>query len=238
MKPGISSYVKTRHFETSLRLTQEYFYKHDVIDFGCADGLFLPSLAKYFNYVIGVDKNPSFIKIASKLCDKLCLNNVELICNDTLNINDVKARISTKKYHILYLLETLEHVGDKDNIYESKVDFLKEIFTLVDEQGIIVISVPKMVGMSFLIQRLGLKLLGMYREPISITNLVKASLFNDTTDLEKKWNGGHLGFNHEKLERHLRNEFLILEKKDIFFQVVYVIRKRTSTTSYIRRTIR
>ena len=227
LKPGIVSYFKTRHFETSLRLTKEYFYKYNVIDFGCADGPFLPSLSKYFNHVVGIDKKPIYIKIASKLCDKLCLNNVQLICNNSLNINDMKSLISTKKYHILFLLEILEHVGDKDSIYESKIDFLKELFTLIDEKGFIVIAVPRMVGIPFLIQRVGLSLLDLHRQQISITNLVKASLFNDTTELEKEWDGDHLGFNNKKLERYLRNEFHILMKKDLFFRVIYVIRKHT-----------
>src|SRR5580693_4791377 len=46
---GISSYIKTGHFETVLQLTKEYFHKCNVIDFGCADGIFLPSISKYFN---------------------------------------------------------------------------------------------------------------------------------------------------------------------------------------------
>jgi len=51
LKPWIYSALKIRHFEAALYLTKEYFHKCNVIDFGCADGVFLPSLAKYFNKV-------------------------------------------------------------------------------------------------------------------------------------------------------------------------------------------
>lgn len=227
LRPGLVSYIKTRHFELSLKLTRDYFHKCNVIDFGCADGVFLPSLAKYFTRVVAIDIVPSFIELSSKLVSVMGLNNVELICNDNLTINDTKSRLSGEKYHILYLLETIEHVGSKDSLYKSKIDFLKEIATLVDEEGIIVISAPKMVGISFLIQRIGLALLGLNREPISMSNLLKASFLGDTTDLEKRWQGGHIGFNHEKLETQLKNEFHILKKKDIFFQVLYAIRRKT-----------
>ncbi len=224
-KPGISSYVKTRHFEYALRLTKEYFYKCNAVDFGCADGIFLQSLAKYFNYVVGIDSEPVHIKIADKLSKTISLNNVKLICNNDLSISETKTKISDKEYYILYLLETLEHVGDKKDIYKSKIDFLEELFSLINKQGIIVISVPNMVGMPFLVQRLALKLFGLHKEPISMNNLLKAVFLKDTSDLEKRWTGGHLGFNHKKLENYFKNKFLVLKKKNLFFQTIYVIRK-------------
>jgi len=227
-KSSIESYLKTRHFEVALRLSRKYFQKSNVIDFGCADGPFLPSLAKHFNYVIGIEKDAAFIKIASRLCQEMCLNNVELICNDNLDIDDVKVRTGGKKCKILFLLETLEHLGNKENLYASKIVFLKELFKLIDEDGIIVMSVPKMVGLSFLIQRLGLKILGKYIEPISTKDLIKASLFNNTNELEKKWEGKHLGFNHEKLERFLMKNlyFQPYKKFNMFFQAVYVVGRK------------
>jgi len=228
LRPGLVSYIKTRHFELSLKLTRDYFHKCNVIDFGCADGVFLPSLAKYFTRVVAIDRVPDFIELSSKLVSAMELNNVELICNDNLTINDTKSRLSGEKYHILYLLETLEHVGDKDSLYDSKINFLKEVSTLIDEHGLIVISVPKMVGIPFLIQRIGLAITRSLRELISLSDLFKACFLNDTTGLEKQWKGGHLGFNHRKLESYLKNEFRLLKKRDLLFQVVYVIKKRTS----------
>ena len=225
LKPGIVSWIKTRHFETALKLTSKYFHKCNVIDFGCADGAFLPSLAKYFNHVVAVDRKPDFMRIASKLVGETGINNVELICNDNLTIKEVKSKISSEEWHILYLLDILEHVGDRLNMYGSKVEFLREVSTLIHDDGIIVISVPKMIGISFLIQRLGLTLLRMNQESISIRDLIKAGIFNDTSNLEKKWNGGHLGFNHKRLENYIRKEFSVLEKKNDLFHVIYVIGK-------------
>lgn len=190
LRPGVASFLRTRHFEHALQLTKEYFHKCNVIDFGCADGPFLPSLAKYFNGVVGIDNNPDFVDLASKVVSAAGLENTKLICNRDLTLDDVRSRIGSEKYHILYLLETLEHVGDKSNLWESKINFVKELFDLIDERGIIVISVPNMVGIPFLLQRLGFFLLGANREPISKTNLFRASFFNDTSDLEKQWRGG------------------------------------------------
>jgi 2-polyprenyl-3-methyl-5-hydroxy-6-metoxy-1,4-benzoquinol methylase len=232
LKPGIASFLRVRHFEYALRLTKEYFQKCNVIDFGCGDGPFLPSLARYFNYVVGIDYEPEFIELASKVVSLSDLTNVELICNRDLTISDLKSKLGKRKYHILFLLETIEHVGDKSDLWNSKVKFIRELFTLIDKRGIIVISVPNMVGMPFLLQRLGLFLSNEEREVISTPNLLKASFLNYTSDLEQQWQGwrlgkiGHLGFNHQKLESYMRKEFRILKRKNILFQVMYACQRK------------
>jgi 2-polyprenyl-3-methyl-5-hydroxy-6-metoxy-1,4-benzoquinol methylase len=227
LRPGVSSYIKTRHFEIALRLTRRHFHTCNVIDFGCVDGIFLPSLSRHFHRVMGVDNNPKFIKICEGLLSRLDLKNVELMCNDNLTVNDLRLRLSGRSYGIVYLLETLEHVGDKDFPYESRIDFLRKIATLIAEDGIIVISVPKMVGIPFLIQRIGLAVLRLPREEISMSDLLKSSFLNNTGDLEKRWEHlKHLGFNHKKMESPLNTAFHILQKKELLFQVMYVIGKR------------
>ncbi len=225
LRPGLASLFRTRHFEYALRLTRNYFHKCNVIDFGCADGPFLPSLAKYFNSVLAIDENPEFVEIASKVVCAMGLKNTKLICNRDLTLDDVKSRTKGETYHILYLLDTLEHVGDGSNPWESRVDFVKALANLIEDRGLIVISVPNMVGIFFLLQRLGLLLLDAHREPISTANLLRASFCNDTSDLEKQWRGGHLGFNHQKLESHLQEGFRILKSKNILFQLVYVCQR-------------
>lgn len=224
---GIAPRIKRRHFEICLRLTSKHFHKVNVIDFGCADGWFIPSLARYFNHVVAVDKNPDSMHLARKIVDKANIQNVNLMCNEDLTIKEITTILSGEPYHILFLLEVLEHIGDKsDSMYESKIDLLKEVSTLIDEDGIIVISVPKMVGITFLFQRVGLTIFRMNRERISLKDLIKASIFNDTSNMEKAWRGGHMGFNHKKLEKYIRNEFDILQKRNDLFQIIYVIGKR------------
>jgi len=232
LKPGIAAFLRVRHFEYALQMTKEYFQKCNVIDFGCGDGPFLPSLARYFRHVVGIDGEPQFVELAAKVVGAADLKNAELICNRGLTTPDLKSKLGKRKYHILFLLETLEHVGDKSDLWSSKVKFIRELFTLIDETGIIVISVPNMVGIPFLLQRFGLFLSDERREAISTTNLLKASFLNYTTDLEQQWQGwhlgkiGHLGFNHQKLESHMRKEFQILKRKNILFQVMYACQRK------------
>lgn len=223
LQPNIASLIRTMHFEHALRLTKEYFYKANVIDFGCADGPFLPSLSKYFNSVVAIDKDRDFIKLATELINKMHLPNVNLICNDDLTFDTMKSKIHDHRYQILYLLETLEHIGDRANPWISRIDFVKDLFTLIDEKGIVVLSVPNMVGIPFLLQRLGLFLLRQQREPISLIDILRASFFSDTNRLEKKWVGGHLGFNHKRLEKYLCKDFKIIKKLNTCFFITYVL---------------
>src|ERR1035437_6268263 len=90
LTPGIGSFLRTRHFEYALHLTKKHFGNCNVIDFGCADGPFLPSLSKYFNHVLGVDSNPQFVKLAEKLVETSQLTNVEVLCNSRLTLEDAR----------------------------------------------------------------------------------------------------------------------------------------------------
>ncbi|MBN1137170.1 MAG: class I SAM-dependent methyltransferase [Anaerolineae bacterium] len=225
LRPGISSYLKTRHFDAALTLTQGYFHGCNVIDFGCADGVFIPSLSRYFNRVMAVDRNRGWLDIARELVAALGLDNVELVCNDNLTVQELGSRL-TEPYHVLFLLETLEHIGVSGELYPSKIRFLQEVARLVDHDGLLVVSVPKMVGPMFLLQRIGLRLLGSYMEPISLRDFILAAFLYRTEELERRWNGGHLGFNHRKLEACLGQDFRVVARKSLMFQIVYVLTRK------------
>jgi 2-polyprenyl-3-methyl-5-hydroxy-6-metoxy-1,4-benzoquinol methylase len=226
LRPGISSKIKLLHFEAALACAKDYFHRCNVIDYGCADGPFLPSLSKYFNNVTGVDLRQDRINIAQKLLDDCSLKNVALICEmDAIN---VKRQLNKGNNKVLFLLETLEHIGMTScnkNVYDQRIDFINSLFALLDDDGIIILSVPKMVGLSLLFQYLGLKILGQHTEPITIKNLFKASIFNDTLELEKNCIGTHLGFNFKTMKKYMDKNYHMIDKKDLIFQMVYVIKK-------------
>ncbi len=221
--------IKKRHLEIALDLTSEYFHKADVIDFGCADGVFLPSLSNYFCSVLGIERNEKFTFMAQKLINELNLKNVKIINNRETTIQAIVNEYPENKYKIIFLLEVLEHVGNNfRTMYDDKNTLLKELFPLVGDEGIIVISVPKMVGLSFLVQQIGLSLLNMSRSEYTLRELIMCSFLKDTSEVEKDWvpEFTHKGFNHEKFEEFVSREFLIKRKVVDVFQVLYVIGKR------------
>src|SRR2546423_331631 len=55
LRPGIIQKLKRGRFEKALQLARPYFGTGAALDFGCADGVFLPSLANYFEAVVWGD---------------------------------------------------------------------------------------------------------------------------------------------------------------------------------------
>ncbi len=226
LRPGLSSYIKTRHFETALRLTRAYFGSSGAIDFGCADGPFLPSLSRYFQSVLAVDRDPVLLNVARRVVQTTGLTNVQLLCNQDIDDEAFRHSIQHTGFKVLYLLETIEHVGEREDLYPSKVRFITSLFRLLDPGGVIVLSVPKMTGLSFLIQRMGLALMGMSRESMSRKDFFRSVFLSDTSCLEQRWDGGHLGFNHRMLEQLMRETFTIQKTRDLFFQKLYLLTNR------------
>jgi 2-polyprenyl-3-methyl-5-hydroxy-6-metoxy-1,4-benzoquinol methylase len=219
---------KRRHFEVALSLTQERFKSGAAIDMGCADGFFLPSLSRYFDHVYAIDYNPAFCSHAEHVASALDLQNLSVICNRDLSWEDLAQKIPVERCSTLYLLETLEHIGVAESLYESKIAFLRDCFRLLAPAGVIVISVPTMVGIPFLLQRIVLRAFGMHREPISPRQLFRSVVLRNADELESAWTtSAHLGFNHRKLEKHLSAAFEIVAHRNLQLSQVYAIRQYT-----------
>jgi SAM-dependent methyltransferase len=211
---------------TVLRRRKDTFQDLNAIDFGCADGSFLPTLSRYFGHVAGIDMDPQFVQIAVRVIEVGALGNVRVICNHDLTTAEISSQLGSRPFHVLFLLEVVEHVGNKSDPWNSRVDFVRSLFDLLGEGGIIVVSVPVMTGVRFLLQRFGLTVFGAGREPLSFIDLLKASLLNDTSRLEEGWCHGHLGFNHRKLERQMKRDLRLLARQTTPFQAIYVLQRK------------
>lgn len=222
---GIIPRLKRSRFEVALRLVRDRLGRTNAIDFGCADGVFIPSLSKHFRHVVAVDESASAIQVAEHVVRRLSLDNVKLICNSGIPPRALGSQFE-HPYAVLFLLETLEHVGQQGSLYESKIEFLESLFDLLEADGVIVISIPKMVGFPFLLKYAVQHLLRMHHEKLDWRSLIRAGVFKDTERLEPQWSGGHIGFNNAKLERYLGRHFTIVRKRDLIFSEFYVVRRR------------
>ena len=214
--------IKKLHFNRALELALKRGSSQTVVDFGCADGFFLPSLSRYFSEVFGIEQNSRFAHTARVLKDRRNLQNTQVFCNATQEERDLMFRRVRQKADTLFAMEVIEHVGTSENMYFSKSEFIKELFKLVQPNGKIIISVPVMIGVPFLIQRAAMKILGLHPEKISLSQFFKCVLLKNTDGLEKKWAGGHLGFNHIKLEIELSKNFNLVSHS-VFFSKLYEI---------------
>ena len=227
LRGGLAAHVKAAHFEIALRVSQPWFGRANVIDFGCADGVFLPTLSRRFPHVLGVDLDPSSVETAELMASNLGLRNVELRSSRGVSVGQLRDRLGDTQYELLFLLETLEHIGEPERLYESRADFVTELFGLLKPDGVIIVSVPTMVGFPFLLQRLALARLGLHRDPLPTRDLLRAVAFRDTTRLEPGWTPEtHLGFNHVRLLRVLRERMQVLRHESLFFSELFMLRQR------------
>lgn len=220
---GLVARVKAAHFEAALALTEDLHGTCGAIDFGCADGVFLPSLAHHFQHVYAVDVRRDMVSVASRLREELDLGNVEIVCNDDLDFTSLTHDLRGRGFRAGFMLETLEHIGEPGRLYESRANFAESVLDLLEPGGRLVISVPTMIGLPFLIQRAVLKLRGMEREAITKRDLI-AAVAHRTDALEPDWSpNGHLGFNHVKLEQALRARFPNVQRRSLWFTQVFVV---------------
>ncbi|WP_019176650.1 class I SAM-dependent methyltransferase [Methanomassiliicoccus luminyensis] len=220
LKPGFASKIKLWHFNMALELTAHIPQNATVIDFGCCDGAFIPTLSKYFRHVIAVDTDETMVSIAKKVVEEMHLDNVEVLCNTGMTLAQSVANIGGK-HDVVYLLEVIEHCGEIDRPYPSRLEMLQELSKLSDN---IVLSVPVMVGIPFLLQRIGFEILNVDSEELSLKDLLTVGLFYNTDEVEKRWDHGHVGFDHRKLENVMDGPFEIVKKRSGFFQNVYHIK--------------
>ena len=127
----------------------------------------------------------------------------------------------------MWLLETLEHIGRQPDMWESKSQFLESCFELLDDDGHIVITVPKMVGLGFLVKYIIQNVfLRVKHDRMEFSNLLKSVFLKNTDALESRWNGGHVGFNHLKLDKVLAKNFKIVRRQETLISCLYLVRRR------------
>lgn len=176
--------------------------------------------------MVGIDINPNFIEMANQVTKKAKLNNTRCICNEGMDFEKLKTFLGDETFHVAFLMEVLEHVGDHGiKQHRTRAHFLKNVSELLHSNGLMVISVPIMIGIPFLLQRVGLTFFNLHREPYSIPEFFLSVFLKNTKRLESSYRNGHKGFNHERFEKTLE-DLKIVAKIRTFFQMMYVIKKK------------
>jgi len=101
-----------------------------LLDVGCSHGAFSFEIARMGYTVVGLDTNKESISVAQKIQGDLGIRNVIFHHMDILSNN-----FSEKKFDVIIIFETLEHIKD-----DSRV--IQEFNRILKDNGIIIISVP------------------------------------------------------------------------------------------------
>lgn len=216
--------IKAAHFEAALQEARPWFGDTPVIDFGCADGVMVPSLARHFREVLAIDHDQRFVDVTQRVIDGCRVENARVICNAGIGMDELAEQLRPRGYGVAFLLETLEHIADPDDLFGSRARFVEQLLGLLRDDGRVIVSVPTMVGPAFLVQRAALAAFGMLREDVSKRELFDAVVRRNTDALEPRWqSSAHLGFNHLKLERALRERVRVVEHRSLLFSQLYVL---------------
>ena len=159
------------------------------------------------------------------------LKNITLICSQNKSINEIKEIMPKKKYQILLLIEMLEHVGlNWKSMYTNKILFLRKIRKLIEPKGLIIITVPKMTGISLFLQKIGSLFFKIEALNIPFLDFLKSVFLSySSTNLEKLWNpSAHIGFNEKKLESYLKIDFDLVYKYSELFTQVFVLKNKAN----------
>jgi 2-polyprenyl-3-methyl-5-hydroxy-6-metoxy-1,4-benzoquinol methylase len=186
------------------------------LTFGCADGIFLPSLAKYFSNVVAVDSDPLMFASSQHLVSRSSLQNVRVVFNRYLPVEDNHfwsiERLGEEiggGFSAIFVLETLEHVGESfDTMYSDKISLVRGLMALLAPGGILIASVPRMTGPLFGIKYLVQLATGRKWEPMSVGEAM-ASVAGNTDSLRHRWTNNHVGFNEHKLKSELQLHFKV-----------------------------
>jgi len=218
LRRGFTSWLNRRRLKIALQFARPWFGGR-AMDFGCGDGILLPTLSRQFRQVTGIDYEPKQLDLARTLARNLRLDNVRLACNRDAPL----PQLADGPYDVIFALETLEHVGTPGNMYPSKLVVVRELVSLLASGGALVTEVPIMVGPRFMLKYISQAVLRRYHEKLSFAELLRSAVLSDTDALEERWAGGHIGFNHKKLRNLIVGEFNIIRELTHGDRVFWVV---------------
>lgn len=113
-----------------------------VLDIGCSDGPFLPTLNYYAKSIIANDILENRVREAKNLID-FNLNKskkISLTCSDGQYLP-----FKDNNFEIIFCLEVLEHIVNPDQ-------FIRELLRVLKNNGILICTLPVEIGFSLLIR--------------------------------------------------------------------------------------
>ena len=160
-----------RHLFYALNL--ESFKKSKIIlDLGCADGPFLPTLNLYGKRVIGLDLLFEWLLRAKDLINykKYQLRRVIL-----LNAEGHYLPFKNNSIDLIYCLETFEHIP-------NSIDLINEVYRILKKNGTLIYSLPIEIGFSLIIRQLTGKLAKFPRETYTLRELIRNGLLKKPSE--------------------------------------------------------
>ncbi len=148
----------------------------NVLEIGCGNGYYSKKMAKYAEKVLGIDYNEKYIKSAIEITKK-----VKNIFFAQVDISAcTTSKIIKEKFKYIFLIDIFLFLFDskfQKNLYENRYNIFKNIVSLLDTEGKIVIMDPHLF---WLTSQIGTK-----KNPIGIMTEYRYKSFGVTPTLEQ-----------------------------------------------------
>ncbi len=208
------SYSKKLYFSNSIFITL-YMYRHlyyalnlpkiddgkIILDLGCGDGPFFPTLSRYGKVIIGLDFSLPFILNAKALIRYIEYPLKKVLL---LNADGQHIPIKDKSIDIIYCLETFEHVP-------NTIGLISEIFRILKDDGDFVYSFPIEIGISLLLRQFIGKITKFPRDTYKFKELLTNSLLKKPSKrINNPWN--HKNFDWRIIQRSIKRKFKVISQ--------------------------
>jgi len=175
-----------------------------ILDLGCADGPFLPTLNYYAKNNVAIDISEGLIRGANTLVKEKGnnLSNISLLCSDGHFLP-----FKNEKFDLIFCLEVLEHV-------KSPKLVLIDINRVLKKGGTLICTLPVEIGPSLLIRTIIRKLLNFKRPDYSLKEYIRSVILKKPGKRPeysgfKEYIGekGHKNFDWRVINKEINNIF-------------------------------
>lgn len=180
-----------------------------VLDIGCSDGPFLPSLNYYAKKITAIDISEDLVKKSKKLTDTMLYKSkkISLLTSDGLALP-----FKDECFNLVFCLEVLEHVKNPSTVIE-------EIYRVLKKNGVFICTIPVEIGPSLLIREIIGKITKFNRPHYTRKELIRNAMFRKpgfrSSDMS------HKNFDWRLIKKEVQ---LVFEKVNIEFIPIKILK--------------
>ncbi|MFB9053065.1 class I SAM-dependent methyltransferase [Formosa undariae] len=217
----IARFSHRKRFSVAIELVLEKEFK-SILDYGAGDNKFLTELSL---------KRDNLNLFAFEPI-------MEIKSSDNIEVFRKLTEFKNKKFDVITCFETLEHFNE----FTQSI-MLKEFYNRLNNDGIVIISVPIEIGFPSLIKNIRRVTVGKnsYQD---IKNSIKCFFGKEIPEIRnlEGFIDSHLGFNHKKFENLILKYFQITKREtspyknlsdQLNSQVFYILEKKKMTSNKV-----
>lgn len=170
-----------------------------ILDVGCADGPFLPTLNYYAKNIVATDINKELIERSNYITKNVLFNSkkINLMTSDGLALP-----FRNESFNAIFCLEVLEHVKDPRIVIE-------EIYRILKKKGTFISTVPVEIGPSLLMREVIGRITNFHRPTYTKKELIQSALLKNPGPRTLK--NPHKNFDWRIISREVKRLFKRIE---------------------------